>query len=72
MKIPRDKIGKKIRLWTRYGKIIEGNLESIKNGMLIVKHDRGSDGRFIHRATTTLMEGQVVAIEEIDSKGDDA
>ena len=57
MKISHDLVGKKVHVMTRYSKSIEGDLESIKNGVLRIK---SADG------VTTIMEGQVVAVKEID------
>lgn len=71
MKISRDYIGKKVRIRVRYGSIVEGLLERIHMGTLTIRQNIGVyEWRL--GGILAIMEGQVVAIEEIkDSENDD-
>lgn len=71
MKISKDKVGKNIRLRTRYGRFVEGKLESVKNGVLTIRQNIGSSAEWELGGLTTMLEGQVVAIEEVADKGKD-
>ena len=64
MKISRDYIGKNVRLRVRYGSIVEGLLEKIHMGTLTIRQNIGVyEWRL--GGILAIMEGQVVAIEEI-------
>ena len=71
MKISRDYIGKKVRIRVRYGSIVEGLLEKIHMGTLTIRQNIGVyEWRL--GGILAIMEGQVVAIEEIkDSEIDE-
>lgn len=71
MKVSSDKVGKNIRLRTRYGRFVEGRLEALKNGVLTIRQNIGISGEWKLGGLTTMLEGQVVAIEDVDDKRDE-
>lgn len=68
MKIPRDRIGKKIRIRTRYGRYVEGRLEAIRANVVTVRQNIAAEGEWVYGGVTTMLEGQIVAVEDVQDE----
>ena len=55
MKFSKDYVGKKVKIRTRYGKLIDGLVTDVRHGVVHLQLEIGS---------ASLLEGQIVAVEE--------